>query len=92
MLPYRTITPNEIMETDKLTSVTAQEMRNQLSDLLNRAAYLKEATLVTRQGKAVAVLVSADDWEDYSRLKKENNIREAEAVDQTAESGQESVV
>jgi len=45
------------METDKLTSVTAQEMRNQLSDLLNRAAYLKEATLITRQGKAVAVPV-----------------------------------
>jgi prevent-host-death family protein len=45
------------METDKTNSVTAQEMRNQLSDLLNRAAYLREPTLVTRQGKAVAVLV-----------------------------------
>ncbi len=79
------------METDKLTSVTAQEMRNQLSDLLNRAAYLREPTLVTRQGKAVAVLVSAEDWEDYLRLKKENNMREAEAAGQTAESGQEGV-
>lgn len=87
MLPYRTITPNEIMETDKLTSVTAQEMRNQLSDLLNRAAYLKEATLVTRQGKAVAVLVSAEDWEDYLRLKKENEKREAEAAAQEVENG-----
>lgn len=58
------------METDKMSSVTAQEMRNQLSDLLNRAAYLKEPTLVTRQGKAVAVLVSVDDWEEYIRLKK----------------------
>lgn len=75
------------METDKLTSVTAQEMRNQLSDLLNRAAYLKEATLVTRQGKAVAVLVSAEDWEDYLRLKKENEKREAEAAAQEVENG-----
>ncbi len=28
------------METDKLTSVTAQQMRTQLSDLLNRATAL----------------------------------------------------
>lgn len=77
------------METDKLTSVTAQEMRTQLSDLLNRTAYLKEATLVTRQGKAVAVLVSAEDWEDYLRLKKEVKMREARAADQTGENGDE---
>ncbi len=74
------------METDKLTSVTAQEMRTQLSDLLNRASYLNEATLVTRQGKAVAVLVSAEDWEDYLRLKKEDGRPEAEATGQAEES------
>lgn len=57
------------METGKLNSVTAQEMRGQLSDLLNRAAYAGESTLVTRQGKAVAVLVPVDDWERYLELK-----------------------
>ncbi|WP_373514043.1 type II toxin-antitoxin system Phd/YefM family antitoxin [Persicitalea sp.] len=57
------------METDQLNSVTAQEMRGQLSDLLNRAAYAGESTLVTRQGKAVAVLVPVDDWERYLKLK-----------------------
>jgi len=77
------------METDKLNNVTAQEMRTQLSDLLNRAAYLREATLVTRQGKAVAVLVSAEDWEDYLRLKKEDETREAESADQKGENGDE---
>ncbi len=79
------------METEKLNSVTAQEMRTQLSDLLNRAAYLKEATLVTRQGKAVAVLVSAEDWEEYLQMKTTNEKREAEAVGQTVESGLQSV-
>ena len=74
------------MGTDKLNSVTAQEMRTQLSDLLNRASYLKEATLVTRQGKAVAVLVSAGDWEEYLRLKEELRTREAEAVGFTGQS------
>ena len=79
------------METDKLNSVTVQEMRGQLSDLLNRASYLKEATLVTRQGKAVAVLVSAKDWEDYLQMKAVSKTSEAGAVGQTAESGQEGV-
>lgn len=57
------------METDRINSVTAQQMREQLSDLLNRAAYLHEPTLVTRQGRAVAVLGSVRDWEHYLELK-----------------------
>lgn len=77
------------METDKLNSVTVQQMRTQLSDLLNRASYLEGATLVTRQGKAVAVLVSAEDWEEYLHLKKEGGRREAEAADQKGENGDE---
>lgn len=49
-------------------------------------AYLREPTLITRQGKAVAVLVSVEDWEDYLRLKKELRTREAEAVGFTGQS------
>lgn len=64
------------MELDKLNRVTAQEMREQLSDLLNRAAYTSEATLITRQGKEVAVLVSVKDWEELVRLKNDLLISE----------------
>ncbi len=74
------------METDGINSVTAQEMRNQLSDLLNRASYLKEPTLVTRQNKAVAVLVSVEDWEQYLRMKASSETCETGNVDQTEES------
>lgn len=76
------------METDKLTSVTAQEMRNQLSDLLNRAAYLREPTMITRQGKAVAVLVSVEDWEQYLQMKTADARREAGAAGQADDSGE----
>lgn len=69
------------METNKINTVTAQEMRNQLSDLINRAAYLKEPTLVTRQGKAVAVLVAVSDWEEYIHLKQTAGMRAIESVD-----------
>jgi len=91
MFPYKTLTLAETMETGKLPNVTAQEMRTQLSDLLNRAAYLKETTLITRQGKAVAVLVSVEDWEEYLQMKNARETREAEAAGQRAEGGHESV-
>jgi prevent-host-death family protein len=77
------------METDGINTVTAQQMRDQLSDLLNRAAYLREPTLVTRQGKAVAVLVSVGEWEEYLQMKAAAEKSQTEAVGQTAESGQE---
>jgi prevent-host-death family protein len=67
------------MENNEINSVTAQQMREQLSDLLNRAAYLHEPTRVTRQGKTVAVLVSVRDWEQYLELTAA--IREKETGD-----------
>lgn len=76
------------MKTDKPGSVTSNEIRNQLSDLLNRAAYLKEPTLVTRQGKAVAVLVSVEDWEEYLCLRKATEVFVVESADQAEITGE----
>ena len=72
-----------------MNSVTAQEMRGQLSDLLNRAAYAREGTLVTRQGKAVAVLVPVGDWEEYLRFKAAMESRDAGTADPKEEGGQD---
>ena len=72
-----------------MNSVTAQEMRGQLSDLLNRAAYAREGTLVTRQGKAVAVLVPVGDWEDYLRLKAALETHDAGTAGPKEEGGQD---
>ncbi|MPR31910.1 type II toxin-antitoxin system Phd/YefM family antitoxin [Salmonirosea aquatica] len=78
------------MENDRINRVTAQQMRDQLSDLLNRAAYLHEPTLVTRQGKAVAVLVSVEDWEEYLRLKNDSKEIAAQADSILAEANKAS--
>jgi prevent-host-death family protein len=43
------------------TKVTTKEARDQLSELVNRAAYGKERIVLTRRGKGVAALVSLDD-------------------------------
>ncbi|MPR36693.1 type II toxin-antitoxin system prevent-host-death family antitoxin [Salmonirosea aquatica] len=53
-------------------------MREQLPDLLNRAAYLHEPTLVTRQGKAVAVLVAVRDWGQHLRMEASSPTCETE--------------
>lgn len=50
------------MEKGLINQVTAQEARTQLSDLINRAVYAHQSSLITRQGKPVAVLVSYDEW------------------------------
>lgn len=71
-------------------------MSNQPSDLLNRAAYLKEPTLVTRQGKAVAVLVSVEGWGELVRLKRWRKVvktagQAEDSVERSAEAEKEGV-
>ncbi|MDX2142898.1 MAG: type II toxin-antitoxin system Phd/YefM family antitoxin [Rhodospirillaceae bacterium] len=41
--------------------VTAADARDNLSDLINRAAYAKERVVLTRRGKPLAALVPLDD-------------------------------
>ena len=50
------------MENELSHQVTAQEARTQLSDLINRAVYARQPSLITRQGKPAAVLVSYEEW------------------------------
>jgi prevent-host-death family protein len=44
-----------------MTTVTTKEARDQLSDLVNRAAYGKERIVLTRRGKGIAALVPLED-------------------------------
>ena len=46
-----------------MTTVTSEEVRNQLGDIINRVAYGHERMIVTRRGKKLAALVSMDDLE-----------------------------
>ncbi|MDO8588489.1 MAG: type II toxin-antitoxin system Phd/YefM family antitoxin [Armatimonadota bacterium] len=44
-----------------MTTVTTKEARNQLSELVNRAAYGKEHIVLTRRGKGLAALIPLED-------------------------------
>ena len=49
------------MASEKDSSITAAEAREQFSDVINRAAYGRERIVVTRRGKPVAAMVPPED-------------------------------
>jgi prevent-host-death family protein len=64
-----------------MTTVTTKEARDQLAELVNRAAYGRERIVLTRRGKGIAALVSLDDLqmleEFLQRLEDESDIKAA---------------
>lgn len=44
-----------------MTTISTKEARDQLSDLINRAAYGKERIVLTHRGKGVAALIPLED-------------------------------
>lgn len=59
------------MKTEELYKVSAQEARVQLSDMINRAVYSRQPSLITRQGKPAAVLIAFDQWQDFQQWQLE---------------------
>jgi prevent-host-death family protein len=51
--------------------MSAKEARTRFTDVLGRAYYRGEPTIVEKQGKPVAVVISPEDYERYQRLAKE---------------------
>lgn len=51
--------------------MSAKEARTNFTDVLGRAYYKGEPTIVEKQGKAVAVVISPTDYERYQKLAKE---------------------
>jgi prevent-host-death family protein len=56
-------------------NISIAEVRNNLADALNRAAYGGERVILERRGKPVAVLVSMDDLELLERLEDEVDLK-----------------
>ena len=58
------------MEISELYKVSAQEARVQLSDLINKAIYGRQPSLITRQGKPAAVLISFEQWQAFQQAQQ----------------------
>jgi prevent-host-death family protein len=63
-----------------VTSVTMAEARDDLAELVNRAIYGGERVVLTRRGKPVAAIISAEDLAFFEELEDADDIRAAEAA------------
>lgn len=70
------------------TTVTAQQMQDQLSEFINQVAHNKEQIIITRRGKAIAVLISQDDFVLLQALQNKQDLEEAlDALKEAREKG-----
>ncbi|MEM0951731.1 MAG: type II toxin-antitoxin system Phd/YefM family antitoxin [Cyanobacteria bacterium P01_H01_bin.74] len=59
--------------------------RDQLSDLINQAAFGKERVVLTRRGKKLVAIIPIEDLERIEQLEDEEDLRDAqEALAQIA--------
>lgn len=49
-------------------TLSLQDARKNLSDVIGRAFFANENTIITRSGKNVAVVISYNDYERYRQL------------------------
>ena len=47
---------------------TAQDARKNLSEIISKAVFANEATVITRSGKNVAAVISYDDYERFCQF------------------------
>lgn len=65
------------MDSRDKSAVTAATARDNLSELINRAAYGKERVVLTRRGKALAALVPVEDMKLLEALEDQKDAAEA---------------
>ncbi|HET6568551.1 MAG TPA: type II toxin-antitoxin system Phd/YefM family antitoxin [Rhodothermales bacterium] len=63
-----------------MSTTTTGELRKNLAEIINQAAYGHERTVITRAGKPLAAIVSIEDLEAMEALEDLTDIRAAEAA------------
>lgn len=63
-----------------MTTISTNELRQRLADLINRVAYSNERTLITRHGRPVAALISAADLEALEALEDRLDLEAADTA------------
>ena len=73
-------------------TVSTAEARDQLAELINRAAYGKERVILTRRGKKLVALVPVEDLELLEKLEDEGDRQDAKvAIAEAEENGAKSL-
>ncbi len=71
-----------------MSSVNSSEARQHFPELLNKAAYAKRRTIVTRRGKKVAAIIPIEDLETIEAIENKMDLEEArEALEDVKKHG-----
>jgi len=62
--------------------MSAKEARDKFTDVLSRAYYQNEPTIVERQGKVVAVVISPEQYDQYRQQQKQEIFRTIREIDE----------
>ena len=71
----------------KRNTLSTSIARKELADILNRASYAHERTIVTRNGKPVAAIVSLEDLEAMEALEDQMDLQAARRSLKDAKAG-----
>ncbi len=63
-----------------MTSVAITEARDELADLVNRATYGGERVILTRRGRPIAAIISAEDLAFFEALEDASDARAVDAA------------
>jgi len=75
-----------------MSECPASKAREQLSDLINQAAYAKERVVLTRRGKKLAAIVPIEDLELIEAMEDAEDIRDAQKALAQLASGKETTI
>lgn len=64
-------------------TVSVAEAKNKLSDLLNRVAYHHERIIVSKRGKPVGAIVSAEDLQRLEEMEDRERVKRVRALKKT---------
>lgn len=71
---------------------SASQARENLSDLINQAAYAKERVVLTRRGKKLAAIVPIEDLDRLEALEEAEDVQEAQEALARIAAGEEAVI
>lgn len=78
----------------RMEEVSSKKAREHMAEILNQVVYTGKHYTLTRHGKAVAVIISFEEWKAYERwlekLEDEEDIRDADAAMEQIKKGEKT--
>ncbi len=74
-----------------MNAIAITQVRNDLSNVVNRAFYINERTIIAKKGKNVAAVISMEDLEFLKNLEEAEDMVLAEMADEAMKEPGENI-